>query len=138
MIKLVETTIDPQEAIDAVTSPRAGAVVTFDGCVRDHSQGKEVEYLIYETYAEMAVKELAAVRSRVLEEFPVEKIAVIHRVGRMEIGESSVFIAVSSAHRADAFAACRAVIDRIKETVPIWKKEYFTDGAAWVEGDPSK
>lgn len=138
MIKLVETRIDPQEALSAVASPRAGAVVTFDGCVRNHSQGKQVEYLVYETYAEMALTELGVIRDKVLAEFPVEKIAVLHRVGRMEIGESSVFIAVSSAHRADAFAACRAIIDRIKETVPIWKKEFFTDGAVWVEGDASK
>ncbi len=113
----------------------AGAVVTFDGVVRDNNQGRRVVSLQYEAYEPMAVKEMRRLGAEVRERWPeVERIGVIHRFGELKISESSVVIVVTSAHRRVAFAACRYAIDRLKQTVPIWKKEIFEDGEEWVEG----
>ena len=131
--ELIETPIIPHEIIRRVASPAAGAIVTFDGVVRDHACGKRVTHLYYEAYPGMAAKELEKLRQQTLQRFSVQQVAVVHRIGRMEIGESSVFIAVSSSHRADAFEACRYLIDRLKTSVPIWKKEFYEDGEVWIE-----
>jgi molybdopterin synthase catalytic subunit len=113
----------------------AGAVVTFDGVVRDHNQGRRVVSLQYEAYEPMAVKEMRRIGAEVRERWPeVERLGVIHRFGELKISESSVVIVVTSAHRRVAFEACRYAIDRLKQTVPIWKKEIFEDGEEWVEG----
>jgi len=113
----------------------AGAVVTFDGVVRDHNKGRRVVSLQYEAYEPMAVKEMRRLGAEVRERWPeVERIGVIHRFGELKISESSVVIVVTSAHRRVAFEACRYAIDRLKQTVPIWKKEIFEDGEEWVEG----
>lgn len=133
MVQLVETPIDRQRVTEAVQSPAAGAVVTFDGVVRNQARGKQVTHLFYEAYSSMALKELEKLRRQTLSRFPVHEVAVVHRLGRLEIGESSVFIAVSSSHRADAFEACRYLIDNLKRKVPIWKKEHYQDGEVWIE-----
>ncbi len=133
MILVTQNRIDIDSVIQAVESPKTGAVVTFDGRVRNHSRGKPVKHLYYEAYTEMALTELSAIRESALRRWPLEKVAIVHRLGQLKIGETSVFIAVSSAHRADAFSACQYLIDTLKESVPIWKKEYFEDGEEWVE-----
>ncbi len=134
MIELVQGPIDRASVVEAVASPEAGAIATFDGTVRRTARGKVVRHLFYEAYSAMAVKEMAKIREEALRRFPILEMAIVHREGRMEIGESSVFIAVSSAHRGDAFDACRFAIDTLKTTVPIWKKEHYLDGEVWIEG----
>jgi molybdopterin synthase catalytic subunit len=112
----------------------AGAMVTFDGVVRDHNKGRRVMRLEYEAYAPMALKEMKRLGAEVRQRWPeVERIGIIHRFGPLEISESSVVITVTSAHRRVAFEACQYAIDRLKQTVPIWKKEIFEDGEEWVE-----
>ena len=134
MIEIVTSPIDPKQVVEAVSSPAAGAVVTFDGTIRNHARGKPVTHLFYEAYAPMALKELKKIQREAMRRWPLQKMALVHRLGRMEIGESSVFIAVSAAHRADAFEACRFAIDTLKTNVPIWKKEFYEDGEVWIEG----
>ena len=113
-----------------------GAVVVFDGMVRDNSRGRRTLYLDYEAYEEMARKQLEELAAQALEKFKVRDVAIAHRLGRLQIGETSVAIVVCSAHRAAAFDACRWMIDTLKKTVPIWKKEHFEDGAVWADGEP--
>jgi molybdopterin synthase catalytic subunit len=135
--KLIEITREPiktQSVIDRVLKDTCGAVVTFIGTVRNNSEGKRVLYLEYEAYPEMAKKKLEEIAAEAKNKWPIEEVAVTHRLGRMEIGEISVVIAVSSGHRLIAFQACQYTIDRIKEIVPIWKKEFYEDGSAWIEG----
>ncbi len=134
MIKITRKEIDIQEVLETVQSPDAGAVVTFDGTVRNYARGKAVTHLFYEVYEEMAARELESIREEALCRWPLRKLVIVHRTGRLEIGDSSVFIAVSSAHRSDAFSACSFVIDRLKTRAPIWKKEFYADGEIWVEG----
>lgn len=134
MIRIVESKIDQEEVIQSVSTPESGAIATFDGRVRNHAREKPVTHLHYEAFPEMALKELEKIRTEAMQRWPLNGMAVVHRVGRMEIGESSVFIAVSSAHRNDAFEACRFAIDTLKTTVPIWKKEHYEDGEVWIEG----
>jgi molybdopterin synthase catalytic subunit len=134
--RLVATRLDPEEVLESVRQPAAGAVVVFDGTVRDHSRGRRTLFLDYEAYAPMALRELEQLAAAALARFAICDVAVVHRTGRMEIGESSVVIAVSAAHRGPAFEACRWIIDTLKHTVPIWKKEYFEDGAVWADGEP--
>ena len=134
MIDIVESPIDRRKVVDSVTTPGSGAIVTFDGTVRDNARGKPVTHLYYEAYPEMALKELHKIRDQAMQRWPLNEVSIIHRVGRMEIAESSVFIAVSSPHRTDAFEACRFAIDTLKTTVPIWKKEHYEDGEVWIEG----
>ncbi len=131
--RLVRVPIDVRALEAEVVAARHGAVVTFVGVVRERSDsGKPVCYLEYEAYDDLAVREMEAIARRIEEQWPGCSVAMEHRIGRLEIGESSVAIAVASAHRAAAFEACRWAIDRVKETVPIWKKEVFLDGEAWV------
>jgi MoaE-MoaD fusion protein len=113
-----------------------GAAVVFEGVVRHQTRGRKTLYLDYEAYEEMALEQLESLAQRALKEFAVRDLAIVHRLGRLEIGETSVLIVVASVHRAAAFDACRWLIDTLKRTVPIWKKEYFEDGAVWADGEP--
>jgi len=135
--KLFEITTAPisvDEVSRRVSSPAVGAVVSFAGIVRGTNAGRQVRYLEYEAYPEMAESTLAQVADEIKARWPVEKVAIVHRVGRQDIGDTSVVIAVASAQRQGAFEAGRYAIDRIKEIVPLWKKEYFEGGEAWIEG----
>jgi len=134
MIRIVKSKIDREEIVQSVATPESGAIATFDGRVRNHARERPVTHLHYEAFPEMALKELEKIRAEAMQRWPLNGMAIVHRVGRMEIGESSVFIAVSSAHRKDAFEACRFAIDTLKTTVPIWKKEHYQDGEVWIEG----
>jgi molybdopterin synthase catalytic subunit len=135
--KLFEVTTEPisvDEVSRRVSDPRVGAVVSFAGIVRGTNAGRTVHYLEYETYPEMAELTLAQIGEEIMARWPVERVAIVHRVGRQEIGETSVVIAIASGHRQGAFEAGRYAIDRIKEIVPIWKKEYFEGGEVWIDG----
>ena len=116
----------------------SGAVVIFDGVARDNTKGRPTLYLEYEGYTEMALRTMEQICGEVHQKWPLNRVGVIHRLGRIEITESSVVIVVTSAHRRPAFEACQYAIDRLKKIVPIWKKEYFEDGAVWVENEPPK
>lgn len=134
-IALTRQAIEPAPLVEQLRKPGDGAVVTFDGCVRDHSHGRRTLYLEYEAYESMALAKMAEIAADMHNKFAVDGVAIVHRLGRLEIGETSVFIAVSSPHRPAAFEACRYAIDTLKKTVPIWKKEYFEDGAVWADGE---
>ncbi len=116
-------------------APGEGAVVVFEGIVRDHSHGRKTLFLEYEAYEPMAVRKMEEIGREAREKFAIGGVGIIHRVGRLEIGETSVAIIVAAAHRRAAFEACQYAIDRLKQIVPIWKKEYFEDGAVWAEGE---
>ena len=116
-------------------APEDGAVVVFEGIVRDHSHGRKTLYLDYEAYEPMAVRKMEEIGREAKQKFDVSGIGMVHRLGRLEIGEASVAIIVVAEHRRAAFEACHFAIDRLKQTVPIWKKEYFEDGAVWAEGE---
>jgi MoaE-MoaD fusion protein len=135
LFQLIHEPIDAAALVDHVRGAGDGAVVTFDGCVRSQSRGRRTLYLDYEAYESMALTKIREIASAIHEKFPIHRVAVAHRLGRLEIGETSVFIAVSAAHRPAAFDACRFAIDTLKRTVPIWKKEYFEDGAVWADGE---
>jgi MoaE-MoaD fusion protein len=113
-----------------------GAVITFDGVVRNNTRGRHTLHLEYESYPQMAIAEMEKLAVKALADYAIRDVRLIHRLGRLEIGESSVFIVVASAHRGAAFDACRFLIDTLKKTVPIWKKEFFEDGAVWADGEP--
>lgn len=136
LVEIVCEKIDPHQIVPPLEKPEDGAIVIFDGIVRHHSRGRRTLYLEYEAYEEMALKQMRALAAEALERFAIRNVALVHRLGRLEIGESSVFLAVFSEHRAAAFDACRFLIDTLKRTVPIWKKEYFEDGAVWADGEP--
>ena len=133
---IVNGTIDTAALVRGIRHPEDGAVAVFEGIVRNHSRGRRTLYLDYEAYEGMALKQMEELAARALSEFRIRDVAIVHRVGRLEIGETSVLIVVASAHRGDAFDACRWLIDTLKRTVPIWKKEYFEDGAVWADGEP--
>ncbi len=116
-------------------APRDGAVLVFEGIVRNHSRGRATLYLEYEAYEPMAVRKMEELGQEARQKFAIDSIAIIHRLGRLEIGETSVAIAVAAEHRRAAFEACQFAIDRLKQIVPIWKKEFFADGAVWAEGE---
>jgi len=124
--------INIQSVIDKVVEREAGAITTFIGTVRELTDGKKTLYLIYEAYETMAVKKLAQIGKEIEERWPKAKVAITHRIGRLDITDVAVVIAVSTPHRADAYEANRYAIERIKEIVPIWKKEHWEDGEAWV------
>jgi molybdopterin synthase catalytic subunit/molybdopterin converting factor small subunit len=113
-----------------------GAVVVFDGMVRNNSRGRQTLYLDYEAYEEMALRQMRALAREARTRFGVRQVSMVHRLGRLAVGETSVLIVVASAHRAEAFEACRWLIDTLKKTVPVWKKETFADGAVWADGEP--
>ncbi len=135
-VSLVRDKIDSQNLIESIKASSDGAVVVFEGIVRDNSRGRRTVYLEYEAYEKMALKQLQTLVDAVLTKFAVRDAVVIHRLGRLYVGETSVLIVVASAHRAAAFDACRWTIDELKKTVPIWKKEFFEDGAVWAGGEP--
>ena len=130
--------IQTQEVLADVKRGEDGAAVTFEGVVRNQTRGRKTLYLDYEAYDDMAIKQMESLAGQALSQFHIRDVALIHRLGRLEIGETSVLIVVASAHRAAAFDACRWLIDMLKRTVPIWKKEYFEDGAVWADGEPPR
>jgi molybdopterin synthase catalytic subunit len=132
LIAITRQPIEVQAVIDAVAAPGNGGAVVFLGTVRDNSEGKRVLYLEYDAYPEMAEKKLAEIAAEIKEKWGEVNMAVVHRIGRLEIGEIAVVIAAGAAHRSAAFRACEYAIDRIKQIVPIWKKEFYQDGSAWI------
>jgi MoaE-MoaD fusion protein len=135
VIELVRERIQTEEISARLKAPEDGAIVVFEGIVRNHSGGRRTLYLEYEAYEEMALKQMGVIASAMRGQLGADSVALVHRLGRLEIGETSVLIAVTSAHRRAAFEACRYGIDTLKQTVPIWKKEYFQDGAVWAQGE---
>ena len=135
-VRLVHERIAPHDIVPTLERPEDGAIVIFDGIVRNHSRGRRTLYLEYEAYEEMALSKLRELAAEATERFAIRNVGLVHRLGHIEIGQSSVLIAVFSAHRAAAFDACRWLIDTLKRTVPIWKKEFFEDGAIWADGEP--
>jgi MoaE-MoaD fusion protein len=136
MIALVNEPIDAAALVAGIKQGEDGAVVVFDGIVRNNTRGRRTLFLVYEAYQEMALSQMKALAEEAMGLHGVREVAMVHRLGRLEVGETSVLIAVSSAHRAQAFEACRWLIDTLKKTVPIWKKEHFEDGAVWADGEP--
>ena len=133
---IVRAVIDTRNVVDSLKLGDDGAALVFEGIVRNQMRGRRTRYLDYEAYEEMALQQLEALAAQALQQFAIRDVAIVHRLGRLEIGETSVLIAVASAHRGPAFEACRWLIDTLKKTVPIWKKEYFEDGAVWADGEP--
>jgi MoaE-MoaD fusion protein len=134
--RLTREVIDADALVRAAKAGEDGAVVVFDGIVRNHSRGRKTLFLDYEAYEEMALKQMAQLAGEARTRFGVRHVTIVHRLGRLEIGETSVLIVVASAHRAQAYEASRWLIDTLKKTVPIWKKETFADGAVWADGEP--
>jgi MoaE-MoaD fusion protein len=132
---IVREPIDLREIRKNLDHPEDGAVLIFDGVVRNNTRGRRTLYLDYEAYESMAINEMEKLVQATLERFKVRDVCLVHRLGRLEIGETSVLIGVAAAHRSAAFEACRWLIDTLKKTVPIWKKEYFEDGAVWADGE---
>jgi molybdopterin synthase catalytic subunit len=135
-IAITRDPIDRERIVAAARRDEDGALVIFDGVVRNHSRGRQTLFLEYEAYQEMALRQMDALVTEARSRFEVRHVSLVHRLGRIEIGESSVLIVVASAHRGPAFEACRYVIDTLKKTVPIWKREVFVDGAVWAQGEP--
>lgn len=133
---IVREVIDTPRALAVLKRGEDGAALVFEGVVRNQTRGRKTLYLDYEAYEEMALQQMESLAGQALQQFQIRDVAIVHRLGRLEIGETSVLIAVASAHRAAAFDACRWLIDTLKRTVPIWKKEHFEDGAVWADGDP--
>jgi molybdopterin synthase catalytic subunit len=138
IVEIVREHIRAADLVAALKAPEDGAVAVFEGIARNHSGGRRTLYLEYEAYEPMALAKMRELGAAMREQFQVDRVALVHRLGRLEIGETSVFIGVSSAHRRAAFDACRFGIDTLKRTVPIWKKEFFEDGAVWAEGEVLK
>ena len=134
MIEILEGQLSLERCLAAVRRSGSGGIVTFTGTVRDVSEGKQVSFLEYEAYEPMAIAKLEQVVEETRSRWPVQAIAIQHRIGKLEIGEDAVVIAVACPHRAEAFAACKYAIDRLKEIVPIWKKEHGESGEVWVGG----
>lgn len=133
--ELLHSVIDYAAFVRRVRDGQDGAIVTFDGFVRNESHGRRTLYLDYQAYEPMALAKMREIGLQLHQTYSIHRVAMVHRLGRLEIGETSVFIAVSAPHRAVAFDACRFAIDTLKRTVPIWKKEYFEDGAVWADGE---
>lgn len=131
-VRVLDEPLSLDRCVAAVSGPRMGGLVTFTGAVRDHSRGKDVDRLEYEAYVEMAEKVMREIASEIVAEIGEVVIAVEHRIGKLAIGDAAVVIAAAAPHRAEAFTACRAMIDRLKDRVPIWKKEISPDGSEWV------
>lgn len=134
--RLQREPIDGAALAREVRAEEDGAVCTFDGVVRNNTRGRRTLYLEYDSYPQLAVAQMERLAVEVLSKFAVRDVRLVHRVGCLKIGETSVLIVVASAHRAAAFEACRWLIDTLKKTVPVWKKEFFEDGAVWADGDP--
>ncbi len=134
--EIVRNKIDATGLMHLMKAPGDGAVIVFEGIVRDNTRGRRTLYLDYHAYEQMAVKQMDALVEQALRDFKIDQARIIHRLGRMDVGETSVWIGVSSAHRGAAYEASRFLIDTLKKTVPIWKKEHFEDGAVWADGEP--
>lgn len=134
MVEIVREKIDFDKILQIVEDHGTGGAVIFVGRVRNHSDGRQVVRMEYEGYEKMAIVELRKIAESAKKRWPVKKLAIVHRLGMLELGEASVVIAVACAHRPQAFEACRFVIDMLKKTIPIWKKEFSPDGANWVDG----
>ncbi|MDA0708663.1 MAG: molybdenum cofactor biosynthesis protein MoaE [bacterium] len=138
LYRVQDEVIRPDALHEVVLADSDGAVTSFAGTVRDNTKGRGTSFLEYDAYREMAVKKMKEIGEEIKEKWDVASVGILHRLGRLEIGEISVLIAISSPHRVASLEACHYAIDRLKETVPIWKKEVWTDGgAAWIEGDMS-
>jgi molybdopterin synthase catalytic subunit/molybdopterin converting factor small subunit len=135
-VLLTRTAIATDQLVARLKQGEDGAIVVFDGIVRNNTRGRRTLYLVYEAYEAMALSEMQRLVDQAMQQFAIRQIALIHRLGRLEIGDTSVLIIVASAHRGAAFDACRWIIDTLKKTVPIWKQEYFEDGAVWADGEP--
>ena len=135
--ELTTQPIDIGAVARRVVPPECGATVTLDGYVRKFTKGRETLYLVYEAYEPMALKEMQKLIYQAKQQFEISNIGMVHRLGRLEIGETSVVISVAAPHRKAAFAACEWLILELKRTVPIWKKEVYSDGEEWIEGDSS-
>lgn len=135
-VELSTAVIPSAEALEEIKSATDGAVCVFDGIVRNNTRGRQTLFLDYEAYEEMALSQMRSLAAEALAKFAIRDVALLHRLGRLEVGETSVLIVVASAHRAAAFDACRWLIDTLKKTVPIWKKEHFADGVVWAAGEP--
>jgi molybdopterin synthase catalytic subunit len=136
VIALTRGRIDAEKLVAEAKRGEDGAVVVFDGIVRNNTRGRQTLHLDYEAYEEMALKQMKGLAEEAIAKIGVRHVTLVHRLGRLEVGETSVLIVVASAHRGAAFEACRWVIDTLKKTVPIWKKETFVDGAVWADGEP--
>src|SRR5436309_11416833 len=134
LISITREPLDRNALVAAVGDPGVGGIVVFEGVVRNNARGKQVRYLEYDVYPEMAVQQIREILAEAERRWSIDQVAVAHRIGRLEIGEASVIIVVATPHRAEAFEACRYIIDTLKTTVPIWKKEVAMNGEEWVEG----
>ena len=135
LFELTAAPLHPARLVEHVRRDEAGAVALFYGVVRNNSMGRRVLYLEYDAYPELATKVMRQIAEEIRERYPVTDIAMQHRTGRLEIGETSLLVAVSSPHRREAFQACHALVDRFKEVVPVWKKEVWEGGEEWIEGE---
>ena len=136
LVEIVRAPIDVGRIAADLKAGADGAVCVFDGIVRDNTRGRQTLHLDYEAYEEMALEQMRGLAAEAVTKFGVRDVALVHRLGRLVVGETSVLIVVASAHRGAAFDACRWLIDTLKKTVPIWKKEHFVDGAVWADGEP--
>jgi len=134
MVQLTNSPIRTEEILESVRSPEAGGIDVFIGTTRGQSKGRGVSALEYEAYEPMALRVMELIEAEARDRWPLQKVSLVHRLGRVNVGEASVIIAVSSAHRKEAFEACRFLIDRLKQDVPIWKREYFVDGTVEWSG----
>ena len=135
-VEITDAVIPTAEVVAEIKAGPDGAVCVFDGIVRDNSRGRRTLYLDYEAYREMALEQMRGLAAEAVTRFGVRDVTLVHRLGRLQVGETSVLVVVASAHRGAAFDACRWLIDTLKKTVPIWKKEQFVDGAVWADGEP--
>ena len=138
LFEVTPDSLDPQRVAEHVRRDEAGAVALFYGVVRNNNMGRRVLYLEYDAYPEMATKVMRQIAEEALVQYPINDVAIQHRTGRLEIGETSLLVAVSAPHRNEAFEACHALVDRFKEVVPIWKKEVWAGGEEWIEGEAVK
>ncbi|WP_263365099.1 molybdenum cofactor biosynthesis protein MoaE [Edaphobacter bradus] len=134
-VEITDGVIPAAEIVAGLKAGTDGAVCVFDGIVRDNTRGRKTLFLDYEAYREMALGQMQSLANEAVAKFGVRDVALVHRLGRLEVGETSVLVVVASAHRGAAFEACRWLIDTLKKTVPIWKKEHFVDGAVWADGE---
>ena len=135
-VEILDDVLPVNEVIAQIRAGSDGAICTFDGIVRNNTRGRQTLHLDYEAYRDMALSQMQALAAEAIEKFKVRDVAILHRLGRLTVGETSVLIVVASAHRGAAFDACRWLIDTLKKQVPIWKRETFVDGAIWADGEP--
>jgi len=136
IVTLRDVPLDPSAIAEGIRSGAEGALVVFQGIVRSHSRGKQVRALVYEAYGSMAIKQMEDLADEARRRWPILDLAIVHRTGTLQVGEVSVVIAVAASHRGEAFDACEWLIDELKHTVPIWKKEVYTEGEAWIDDRP--